>query len=50
LTYDDLIKTEIKCRDERTFDEVKEAYSVNGLAEIFVTISGNITEVEIEVM
>ncbi|CAG9811984.1 unnamed protein product [Chironomus riparius] len=48
LTEDDLIKKEIECRDERSIDEVKEAYPVNGLAEAYVIISGNITEVEIK--
>jgi len=50
LTEDDIIKTEIECRDVRTFEEVQEAYPVNGLADFFVTISGNITEVEIKVI
>ena len=49
LTENDLIKKEIECRDEKSIDEVKEVYPVDGLADAFITISGNITEVEIKV-
>ena len=49
LTEDDIVKTEYECREVRSVDEAKEVFPKNGFAEIFVEISGNYTEIEVEV-
>jgi CD109 antigen len=50
LTDNDLIKKEVVCRDEQTIEEIKEAYPVDGIAEVEIMARGNMTEVVVKVI